>query len=492
MQKMQKNKLLECFQAIVNAEKNGDIRAALQAVERGLVLDPDHYQVLFLGVGFAITLSKPDQARGWLERLLALRPADRELAKLCYNLAAAMLDQGAVDDAVKWFSKAAGIDPGMEKAFFYQGIALEHQGDMKGALKAFRTALDIKPDYVEAWRKLSEHKTFTEQDDDIRAMESLLANGEMEDDKALHIHFALYKACQDQARFDQAFQHLEVANAFKHALLDYNVGRDVNYMERVIATFNRDLLDRFMGHGAVSDTPVFIVGMPRSGSTLIEQILSRHPQCFAGGEIGILEKQLIEFGAGRAGGMAFPEYMRDLDAGDLVTLGAGYVDELVSRTEKAGRITNKTPANFIYIGLILLALPGAQIIHSVRHPVATGFSCYQRLFHDGGPGFAYDLEDIATYIQAYRRIMAHWQQLFPGRILHVRYEDVVDDLPREAKRIVDFCGLDWHPDCLDFHRSDRAVMTASNQQVRKPLYTRSVEFWKNYQHHLAPLRVLNK
>jgi len=487
-------KILQLFQNIVNARKSGDVNGAFDAAEKVLEINPDHQQVLFLAIDFAITLKKLDKASLWLQRLSALPQARPEIASLHFNLASAQLDQGLIDDAVNGFLSACTTDNTMAEAFFYSGIAYEHQGQKDKARRAFKKALHIQPDYVEAWRKYAGYKLFVLGDEDQAAMEKLLKSGNIKDQDALHLHFALYKACQDQQDYDQAFHHLRTANDLKRQLQNYDVQQDVDYMMRIAHMFDPQFLDKISAGSKIASqaTPVFIIGLPRSGSTLIEQILSRHPNIDGAGEIGLLENLIIDCGLNHSKTRFFPDYMVDIDPAAVHDIALKYIKSLSENGWDGDLVVNKTPANFLYIGLILLIFPNAKIIHSVRHPVATGFSCYQRLFQDTGPQFVYHQQDIVDYMTAYQNMMVHWHDLFPGRILDVHYEDVVDNLPAQAKQLIKFCEVDWHADCIDFHKSTRHVMTASNTQVRQPLYKNAVDFWRHYEKHLGSLHVLEK
>jgi len=489
-------KVLQFFKIIVNARKSGDVNGALGAAENVLKINPDHQQVLFLAIDFAISLKKLNKAKHWLAHLSCLQKTGSEIASLHFNLASAFLDQGAIDDAVNGFLSASIADNTMAEAFFYSGIAFEHQGQNDEARRAFKKALDTQPGYAEAWRKYADHKTFVLGDRDQADIKKLLDDNHLEDKDTLHLHFALYKSYQDQQNYEQAFLHLEKANDLKQPLLNYDVQRDIDYMARIIGTFDQQSMDKMADKilpGSISTaTPVFIVGLPRSGSTLIEQILSRHPGIDAAGEIGLLENLIIDCGLNHSKTQQFPEYMADIGVDDVHSIAPKYIKSLSDHGWSSDLVVNKTPANFLYTPLILLIFPKANIIHSVRHPVATGFSCYQRLFQDGGPKFVYSLDDIVDYMAAYQNMMAHWHHLFPGRIIDVNYENVVEDLPNQAKRIIQFLNIDWHADCIDFHKSSRNVMTASNTQVRQPLYSNAIDFWRHYEKYLGTLLILEK
>jgi hypothetical protein len=286
---------------------------------------------------------------------------------------------------------------------------------------------------------------------------------------------------------DQAFAHLDRGNRLHRGRLRYAVQDDVEQFAEIARSLDADSLAQRAGSGDPSKRPVFIVGMPRSGTTLVEQILASHPQVFGAGELGTLERILIErFGPGLSPtGRA--RRLAGLTGADLTAIGSAYVGAISALAPGAQRVTDKMPSNFRLAGLIQLALPNARIIHCRRDPVDTSLSCYARKF-SRGQDFAYDLRELGTYYRAYDGLMTHWRAILPeDRLLEVVYEAVVDNLEPQARRLVAFCGLDWNDACLSFHETQRQVRTASVNQVRQPLYRTSVARWKAYASHLGPL-----
>ena len=299
-------------------------------------------------------------------------------------------------------------------------------------------------------------------------LEALAASDDLPADQALYIHFALAKALDDVRDYGRAFEHLRQGNALKRERIDYDETGTLKLFEHISAVFDRGLFDRFQGQGDPSSVPVFVLGMPRSGSTLIEQILASHPQIHAAGELTILENSPMDVTAFRR-------------------LGQSYLSQLPKVPDEKIRIVDKLPGNFLRIGLIRLMLPNARIIHTMRDPIDTCLSCYSKLFNTGLP-FTYDLAELGRYYRAYSELMAHWRSVLPpGAMLDVSYEDVVDDLEGQARRLIDYCGLPWDDRCIDFHRSNRPVRTASAVQVRQPLFRSSLQRWRNYESGLAPL-----
>jgi hypothetical protein len=277
------------------------------------------------------------------------------------------------------------------------------------------------------------------------------------------------------------------ANTVKRRRIAYDESRTLELFDRIRSAFDRRLFEATAGGGCHSSLPVFVIGMPRSGTTLIEQILASHPAIHGAGELSDFDQLAHQMCDG--GGKAFrvPEDTRILRPVDLLKLGETYVAGLQRLAPRAERITDKMPANFLYAGLIQLALPRARIIHVLREPRDTCLSCYSKLF-TAEQNFTYDLGELGRYYRKYAGLMAHWRDVLPeGRMLEIRYEDVIDDLEGSARQLIEHCGLDWDPRCIAFHQSQRPVRTASAVQVRRPIYRTSLERWRAYETHLAPL-----
>lgn len=299
-----------------------------------------------------------------------------------------------------------------------------------------------------------------------------------EDGRAM-LHFLLARAYDDQRRYGEAFAHLQHANAIKRGRVVYDEARELDRLSAIAAAFPSARLQAD-GSGATSDAPVFVLGMPRSGTSLIEQILACHPDVYGAGERTLLGDLV----AGDHDAVPAAD-MHDVE--DWRRLGEAYAHQLARIGAGAKRVVDKQPFNFKLIGCIRLALPQARIIHVRRDPRDTCFSCYGLMFA-GEIGFAYDLAELGRYYRAYEALMAHWRAALPeGVMLEVRYEDLVDDLESQARRMLAYCGLEWDVRCLDFHKAERAVATASLMQIRQPLYRSAIGRWRPYEMHLAPL-----
>jgi hypothetical protein len=302
-------------------------------------------------------------------------------------------------------------------------------------------------------------------------------------DRAI-LHFLLAKAFEDQERYDVAFAEMDAANAIKRGMIDYDEARELGRMDLIAAEFSAERLEALAGSGDSTPGPVFVVGMPRSGTTLVEQILASHPDAFGAGELTFLP-DLVAAGAA---GENFPADFAAITPKQLQQLGETYRRTLTALAPAAKVIVDKQPLNFLLAGLIYLAMPGARIVHVRRDPLDTCLSCYATSFA-GEIGWAYEMGELGRYYRAYERLMRHWRAVLPQTaMIDVHYEALVEDLPSQARRLVEACGLGWDARCLDFHKTPRTVATASLAQVRRPIYRSSVQRSAIYADHLLPLR----
>ncbi len=363
---------------------------------------------------------------------------------------------------------------------------LKTVGRQAEAIEAYRHATRLRPEHSEAWWSLSNLKTFRFDDAEVEAMQRQLGQDALPDEARVQFSFALAKALEDRGEHARAFELYERGNRTRRRLESYDPVQTEVIHERIRAVFDADFLARHAGAGDPDPAPIFVVGLPRSGSTLIEQILASHSQVDATHELPEVGRLIQKIGRDRAGKLAYPEAVRDFDAAAFAAFGREYLEATRQHRREAPRFVDKNPNNFASVGLLSLALPNARIINARRHPLDTCLSCYRQLFARGQP-FTYDLTELGEYYLEYDRLMTHWHAVLPGRVLDVRYEDVVADLGGQVRKMLEFCGLPWEDACLRFHETERAIRTASSEQVRQPLYDRSIGYWRNYERELAPL-----
>jgi tetratricopeptide (TPR) repeat protein len=394
--------------------------------------------------------------------------------------------RGRTAESLSSLREAVRLQPESPKAHRSLGHFLGELGAMADAEAELREALRLNPRSATAYASLAQMKRFGPEDPDLKAMEQLArVSDELARDDAVSLHFALAKAYDDIGSYDEAFKCLETANRLYRERLDFDIGHEEQGMEELIRIFDEQLLARLSGAGHSSETPVFIVGMPRSGTTLVEQVLASHPDVHGAGELEEVGSVAGAIPVMNPELLPFPRGIVLLERRDFDELGRLYLARVRAMAPEAARITDKLPGNFHYVGLIHLMLPEARIIHCTRDPADTCLSCYSTQFGWRG---SYDLDEIGRYYRAYARLMEHWRRVLPvDRMLEVNYEDVIDDLEFQAHRLVEHCGLEWNDACLAFHRTERPVQTASMGQVRRPLYGSSVGRWRRYEKHLGPL-----
>jgi hypothetical protein len=365
---------------------------------------------------------------------------------------------------------------------------LKERGRMAEARSAVEEAIRLSPKDASYYDNLAAMRSFSAGDCYVTALEKLAAEAaSLGAVNRMHLHFALAKVHEQLGNPEGAFRQLLAANTLKRQQVAYDEAATLGLMDRTRQVLTRDFISAREGAGARSAVPVFVVGMPRSGTTLIEQILASHPQISGAGELTLFEQTAGGIGHATPRSLRFPDFVPGMAADQFRELGALYLEKLLPRAPGTARIVDKMPANFLHVGLIHLALPDAVIIHAIRDPVDTCVSCFSVHFTKGQL-HTYDLAELGRYYRHYQALMAHWHSVLPpGCITDVRYEDLVDDLEGVARRIVARCGLAWDPRCLDFHRNERPVRTASATQVRQPIYRSSVGRWRRYQNFLGPL-----
>jgi len=383
------------------------------------------------------------------------------------------------------FTKAIALNPNVPNALTGYGHVLKTLGDQAGALEAYRAAIKARPGFGEVYWSMANLKIFKFEEEEMRAMVQQLERDDLEEETVIHFHFALGKAFEDKNNYDQAWHHYTTGNQRRRMTVEHEA-LEMEIRHTAIKTvYNKEFLQERSGHGCDAPDPIFIVGLPRSGSTLVEQILASHSQVEGTSELPVLGKLSTSIGQYRTDGISYPEAAIDLRNRDWRAYGQQYIeDSQRHRLTDKPFFTDKLPNNFPHIGLIHLILPNAKIINARRHPFDTCLGAYKQLFASG-QNFTYDILDLAHYYEMYDAMMKHWYEVLPGRVLDVHYEETVTDLESQVRRILDHCGLPFEQDCVDFHLSDRAVKTASSEQVRQPIYTGAMGTWRRYEKYLG-------
>lgn len=418
-----------------------------------------------------------------IERAVLLNPGS---ANVRISLANVQGRSGRHDQAIETYRRAIELNPDLPGAYLGLGNTLKTVGRQAEAVEAYRHAAALRADMSEAWWSLSNLKTFRFTDDEIETMQRQLEVPELSDEARVQFCFALAKACEDRGDYPRAFELYERGNHFRRAQENYDPVQTEVINERIMKVFDADFLARHSNRGHPDPAPIFVVGLPRSGSTLIEQILASHSRVDATHELPEVGRLIQQINRNRKDRVTYPEAVCDFTDEDWAAFGRSYIEQTRQHRRDAPHFVDKMPNNFASIGLISLALPNARFINTRRHPLDTCLSCYKQLFARGQP-FTYDLTELGEYYLQYDRMMAHWHATLPGRVLDVQYESVVADQGTQTRRLLEFCGLPWEDACLRYYETERAIRTASSEQVRRPIYNSAIGVWRRYIRELAPL-----
>jgi predicted Zn-dependent protease len=437
--------------------------------------------------GVLYRANKPAEALAQTEILLKQDPRHPGHRNM---LAASLARLGESARAIEAYEGVLKEYPHQPKAWMSYGHTLKVVGRQDDSVAAYRKGIALLPSLGEAWWSLANLKIFRFSDDDVTQMRAQLARDEITVEDRWHLHFALGKALEDEGDFAQSFEHYEKGNALRKARVSFDPEAAADHLRRSKALFSPEFFREREGAGSAAPDPIFIVGLPRSGSTLIEQILSSHPLVEGTMELPDIMSIAGRLGAKKKRGDAsvYPESLRDLEHRTLAKLGEEYLDRTrIQRRQSRPFFTDKMPNNFSHIGLIHLILPHARIIDARRHPLGCCFSNFKQHFARG-QGFTYDLAGMGRYYREYVELMAHFDSVLPGRVHRVIYEQMVADPEPEIRKLLDYCCLPFDEACLRFHETERAVRTASSEQVRQPIYRDAVEHWQNFEPWLAPLK----
>lgn len=394
---------------------------------------------------------------------------------------------GRSADALRAYEHCLSLRPDDPQALLGCGHMLRIEGRREAAQAAYRRCATIRPEIGDAWWNLASLRGYTPADADIAQMEAELEKSALPPESEVAFRFALARACETRCDYEHAWQHYAKGNALQRGLVKYDPVEIELQQRKIMNAFTEAVFSREPAATPADRTPVFILGMPRSGSTLIEQILASHSQVEGTGELPYIIMLTKTLAANEAEGLHYPEVIAQLDSTALTGLGRSYLH--YARThynEGKPFFTDKMPANFAHAGFIRLILPHAKIIDARREPVAACVANYRQLYAQG-KNQSYDLAELGEYYLQYVAIMDHWGNVMPGSVLRIQYEDVVADLEAQVRRILDFCELPFEQNCVEYHRNARPVNTASSEQVREPIYTSAVNFWRHYEAHLNEL-----
>ena len=455
-------------------------------LESSLEFEPDFHAARY---DYAQVLLKRQRFQKSMEQAALLLEHQPEVPAFRVLYANAAVPLGEFDKALKYYDQLINENPDNLHYHMLKGHALKSLGERDRAVEAYQRAAKIKPEHGDAYWSLGNIKTYRFEDTEVEQMQRAEADAGTETVDRYQLCFALGKCYEDRNNFDAAFKYYAKGNQLKLAETGYRTERTESEFARQRALCTRQFFDEREGFGAHSNEPIFIVGMPRAGSTLLEQILASHPMVD-----GTIELPNIMSLAQKIGGRhrideesRYPTLLGDLTRDQFESFAGEYLKSTQVYRQDGNYFTDKMPNNFRHIGLIQLMFPNCKIVDARRHPMACCFSNFKQLFGEGQE-FSYGLEELGSYYSAYVQLMDHWESALPGKILRVQYEDVVADLDAEVRRLLDFLGLPFDQRCIDFHKNERAVHTPSAEQVRQPLYKSGVEQWKNFEPFLGPLK----
>lgn len=465
----------------MRAKQWGDAAVLL---EKALAKAPDFYQA-WMDLGRALQeQDRTDDALDAYAQAMRLGP---DKAQPWAAAATSNAMAGRHDEALRQFDEALKRDGALAAALAGRGHTLKTVGRQDEAIETYRTCLEHNSWHGETWWSLANLKTFRFVQEDIEAMEREIADEHLGNEQRANFLFALGKAYEDIGDYSTSFDYYRQGNENRRERENYDPVFTADSHDQIISVFTPEFIESHRGSGNPANDPIFIIGLPRSGSTLIEQILASHPDVEGTHELPDLGRISRLTAAGRQDRKSYPTALTDMEPAEFEQLGSEYL-ERTQRHRSLGtpRFTDKMPNNFAHVGLLSLILPNAKIINAKRHPLDSCFGSYKQLFARGQP-FTYDLFEIGEFYFEYDRLMRHWHEVLPGKVLDVQYEEVVDDLDTQVRRILDYCELPWDDACLRFYESDRAVKTASSEQVRKPIYASSKHRWRNFETELEPL-----
>jgi len=465
-------------------KEQNKLNEAIISFRQALSLKPDSAMTHYNLGNALIDQGKLDEAVASYRQAISLKP---DYTEVFYNLGKALTAQGKLYEAITSYKQAISLRPDFAVVYNNLGILFNQLGKMDDAISCFRKALSLKPNYLTPFKNLSLIVKFTQVDDFTNKMAEIFSKkGEISNADRLDLGFALGKIYEDIGDYNKSFEYILEANRLKRRSYKYSILNDQVFFERIKKTFTTDFFASHYGLGNQDKTPIFILGMPRSGTTLVEQILASHPQIFGAGELKILSRitNSICLEESKA---QFPECLQDVNVGIFKIIGTDYIEKIRKYSEDEEYITDKMPSNFLFIGLIKTILPNSKIIHCIRNPMDNCFSIFKKGFtasHD----YAYDLTELGQYYTLYLDLMAHWERVLPGFIYTLKYEEMVLDQYNQTKSLLEFCGISWDEACLTFYKTERRVSTASLAQVRQPIYKDSIELWKRYEKQLEPLK----
>lgn len=474
------------------AARLGNSRGAMQAIEKALALEPGSLRWQLQKATCLMQAGDVQNARPLLQ---ALDKQDLQSGFQCAQLALHLSRLDLHERSLYHYQRAIRLEPTQSEHHYNLATVHRFLGNFSAAERALENAIDLNPRDFEAYKLRSELGTQTAQSNHLDSLHRALERYPQDHQARVQLNFSLAKEYEDLQQWQKAYEHLSAGAGARRERMRYKVDGDIETMQAIAANYSPGFVQANKGNCDNNET-IFILGMPRTGTTLVERILSSHSDVVSAGELNNFALEMS-----RAAAKHMPAGKTGTDNSkldrvvastglDFAELGQRYINSTRPVSGQTRRFVDKMPLNFLYLGLIHMALPQAKIVHLERHPLDTCFAIYKTLFADAYP-FSYHLEELGRYYAAYRKLMVHWHQACPGVIHSLRYESLVSDMEEQANQLLEYCSLPWEPACLEFHKQKQASTTASATQVRQPVYTSSIGKWRRFEDQLAPLiRVL--
>ena len=452
----------------VTLEQNGNLNEAINLYKKSIILKPN-YAEAYNNLGNVLkNQGKLKEAIGAYEKAISINP---KYAEAFNNLGVAFQNQYRLAEALIAYNNAISLKPEYASAYNNSGVILEGQGKFSDATEAYKKALTLKPDYCEAHRNLSNFTNYQPKNSQIKIVSDLLKRKDLSEKDKCNLHYAMAKMMEDLGDFSKAYEHYSLGGALRKKELLYKPENDALLFSKIKETFpGLETQSIKKSNKQLKHTPVFILGMPRSGTTLIEQIISSHSNVQGAGELNLLRQLGHSLACGQ----------EKIESKNLLNLRNSYLAELKNFSYEKPFVTDKMPTNFLYIGLILTALPEAKIIHVQRDPKATCWSNFKHYFSGKGLKYSYDINDTVHFFNLYKDLLQYWNKKYRGRIYSLNYEKLTIEQELETKKLIEYIGLDWEDACLSPHKNTRNVQTASVRQVRNRVYTGSSKAWQSY------------
>jgi len=457
---------------------------AMRCYEKGIKIDPT-YGMIYNNIAFLFfkdkTADSLKKAESFYKKAIAL---DKKIPEPHNNLGSLYDHLDKLEDAIECFKKAIDINPKFSYAHYNIGSVYISIGKFNEAKKYLKESIKLNPNFIIAHRSLSRITKYTENDEHFKWLKKIYSNTNTDDkEKRVELGFALGKAYEDIKNFDKSFAHYKEANSLHREKIDFSLKLEKEKFDEIKSTYNKKLFDKYKNTGCTDSTPIFIIGMPRSGTTLIEQILSSHSKVFGADELEFIPN-LIEKNFGDKKIRLYFEGIVNYDKDNFKKIGEEYITKMKAISNNSDKATDKLPINFLHAGFIKLILPKSKIVHCYRNPKDNCLSLFKNHFSGKKIKFAYDMNEVVEYYNLYNDLMKHWKNLLPDFIYNIKYESLISNTKTVIQNLLEDCNLVWTNDCLNFHNNKRRIKTASDVQARNKIYSNSIDSWKNYEKYL--------